>query len=199
MDATVSFLLAAVALTGSPGPNTLSLAAVGASFGRKRGLEYMIGLTLGMVAVIAIVGTGLAGVVLAVPGVAPVVTAVAAAYFLYLAYRIATAAPLAKTDGGQPARAPRWYEGTGLSLVNPKAYAAIAALFSGHVLVESHRLGDGLWKAALLLATICAVNLVWLSLGAGMTRFLQNARTSRIVNLCFAALLLVSVAFAMLS
>ena len=198
MDATVSFLIAAVALTGSPGPNTLSLAAVGASFGQMRGLEYMIGLNLGMVVVIAIVGTGLAGAVLAVPGLAPVVTVLAAAYFLYLAYRIATAPPLAKTTAAQPKAAPRWYEGVGLSLVNPKAYAAMAALFSGHVLVDGHALADGLWKGGLLVVTIGAVNLVWLALGAGMTRFLQSERTSRIVNLCFAGLLLLSVAFAVL-
>ncbi|MBO6673609.1 MAG: LysE family translocator [Rhizobiales bacterium] len=203
LTATLSFLLAALALTGSPGPNTLSMAAVGASFGRLRGLEYMAGLNLGMVAVIALVGTGFAGIVLAVPGIAPVVTALAAAYFLYLAYRIATAPPL-----NQPAEdntkvneetAPRWYEGFGLSLVNPKAYAAMAALFSGHVLVEGSQLTDSLWKAGLLILTICVVNTAWLFAGAAMTSALQNPRTSRIVNIAFAILLLLSVAYATLS
>jgi threonine/homoserine/homoserine lactone efflux protein len=205
LTATLSFLLAALALTGSPGPNTLSMAAVGASFGRLRGLEYMAGLNLGMVAVIALVGTGFAGIVLAVPGIAPVVTALAAAYFLYLAYRIATAPPLKQaveaqaTDGtGSATSAPRWYEGFGLSLVNPKAYAAMAALFSGHVLVEGSQLADSLWKAGLLILTICVVNTAWLFAGAAMTSALQNPRTSRIVNIAFAILLLLSVAYATL-
>ncbi len=198
MEAMASFLIAALALTGSPGPNTLSLAAVGASFGRVRGIEYLIGLTLGMVGVIAIVGTGVAGVIFALPGIAPVVSALAAAYFLYLAYRIATAPPLAKTDASRPGSVPRWYEGTFLSLVNPKAYAAVAALFSGHVLAAGNALTDGLWKAGLLLITLGFVNVVWLCVGAGMTRFLRNERTARLVNVCFAALLLVSVAFATL-
>lgn len=56
MEAFVGFVAAALALTGSPEPNTLSLAAFGAAFGRARGLGYMVGLNLGMVLVIAIVG-----------------------------------------------------------------------------------------------------------------------------------------------
>ena len=71
---------------------------------------------------------------LALPGAAPLVTLAAAAYFLWLAWRIATAPPLTASPAG-PGTAPRWYEGAGLSLVNPKAYAAMAALFSGHVLL----------------------------------------------------------------
>lgn len=198
MDALLTFMLAALALIGSPGPNTLSLAAVGASFGRVRGLEYMLGMNLGMAIVITLVGTGVAGMVLAVPGIAPVVTVIAAGYFLYLAYKIATAPPLTKTAGSEAPNAPRWFVGTGLSLVNPKGYAAMAALFSGHVLIADDQLADSLWKAALLMATICVVNILWLSLGAGMARLLHEPRSARIVNLCFAILLLVSVGFAVL-
>ena len=159
-----SFLLAAIALTGSPGPNTLSLAAVGAAYGRRRGFRYMIGMNFGMALVIAMMGSGISTLVFALPGVAPVVTALAAAYFLYLAYRIATAPPV--SEDGKPGREPRWYEGTTLSLVNPKAYAAMAALFSGFNLMDGAPFGDGLLKAAVLMATIIAVNFFWLTVGA---------------------------------
>ncbi|MGD1886226.1 MAG: LysE family translocator [Cohaesibacteraceae bacterium] len=201
MDVIFSFLLAALALTGSPGPNTLSVAAVGASFGRVKGLEYMMGLNIGMVGVIAIVGSGMAGMVLALPGLAPIVTILAAAYFLYLAYRIATAPPLAAggNDGSiEQTSAPRWYEGVGLSLINPKAYAAMAALFSGYVIADGQPALDALWKAGLVLATITTVNLIWLSVGAAMTGFLSNPKTARTINIAFAILLLASVTYAIL-
>ena len=71
---------------------------------------------------------------LALPGVTPVVVALAAAYFVYLAFRIATAPPLA--DGDARVRRPSFAGGVFLSLVNPKGYAAMAALFSGFVLVR---------------------------------------------------------------
>jgi threonine/homoserine/homoserine lactone efflux protein len=56
METYISFVLAALALVGSPGPNTLSLAAVGAAFGMRRGIGFMLGLTFGMLLVIIIVG-----------------------------------------------------------------------------------------------------------------------------------------------
>jgi threonine/homoserine/homoserine lactone efflux protein len=49
-----AFLLAAVALAGSPGPATLSLTATGAAFGARRGAAYLAGIVVGMVAVMAI-------------------------------------------------------------------------------------------------------------------------------------------------
>ena len=95
MEALPGFLLAGVALAGSPGPATLSLAAAAAAFGPARVTGYFIGIALGMVAVMAITASGVVGLVLALPGVTPVVTIAAAAYFVWLAWRIATAPPLA--------------------------------------------------------------------------------------------------------
>ncbi|WP_200812909.1 LysE family translocator [Roseovarius albus] len=186
-------MLAAFALTGSPGPNTLSAAAVGASFGRLNGLRYVAGLSAGVGLVILIAGTGVSGAVMALPGVAPVITACAMAYFLYLACRIATAPPLGKSAQYQTSKAPMWYVGVFLSLANPKAYAAMGALFSGHVLQPDQPVTDALTKGILALAVVCLVNLIWLSVGAGLARYLQNPRTSRLVNVSFAVLLLLSI------
>lgn len=193
MEGLGAFLLAALVLTGSPGPNTLSMAAVGASFGRVRGLGYMAGLNLGMALVIAVVGTGVSGALLAVPGLAPVITGAAVLYFLYLAWRIATAPPMGAATQ-TAVTAPPWYAGVGLSLSNPKAYAAMGALFSGHILVRGNPLADGLWKAFLIMAVILLVNLAWLLAGAELTRHLRTARAARAVNIMFAVLLLGSVA-----
>ena len=196
METLGTFVLAAVALTGSPGPNTLSLAAVGAAFGRLRGFRYMAGLNLGMAAVIVIVGSGVSSFLLAVPGAAPVITTIAGVYIIYLAYRIATAPPLAATAG--PGSEPKWIEGTVLSLLNPKAYAAMAAMFSGFILVDGNHLADSLSKAAVLMATIMAVNTCWLFAGSALARFFRHERTSRAINVTFALLLIVSVVVAVL-
>ena len=73
---------------------TLTLTAIGAAFGARRGSAYLAGIVVGMVAVMVIVASGVVGLLLAVPGATPVVTVLAAAYFIYLAWRIATAPPL---------------------------------------------------------------------------------------------------------
>ena len=49
-----AFLLAGLALVGSPGPATLSIAATGAAFGQRRGLAYMAGILAGLAVVMAI-------------------------------------------------------------------------------------------------------------------------------------------------
>jgi len=197
VEALPGFLLAAVALAGSPGPATLSLTATGAAFGARRGAGYLAGIVAGMVAVMAIVASGVVGLLLAVPGATPVVTGLAAAYFLYLAWRIATAPPLADDDGQR--RAPTFAAGLLLSLVNPKGYAAMAALYSGFVLVHDRLALDVAAKMAVLVLIITAVNVAWLFAGAALTRLFRRPRTNRAINVAFAVLLVASVVFAFLS
>lgn len=196
MDGLPGFLLAALALAGSPGPATLSLAAAGAAFGVQRVAGYFIGILLGMVGVMVIVASGMVGLLLALPGATPVVTAIAAIYFVWLAWRIATAPPLTEEAGDR--RAPHFMGGLGLSLINPKGYAAMAALFSGFVLLRGQVALDVALKIGLLTLLIAAVNILWLLSGALLTRFFRDPRTNRIVNVAFAALLLLSVALALL-
>jgi threonine/homoserine/homoserine lactone efflux protein len=195
MEALPGFLLAGVALAGSPGPATLSLAAAGAAFGARRVSAYLAGIVVGMVGVMTVTACGLAGLLLAVPGATPVVTVAAAGYFVWLAWRIATAPPLAADDGERGP--PGFLGGLGLSLVNPKGYAAMAALFSGFVLLRDQLALDAAVKIVLLTAVIVAVNVLWLQAGAMMTRFFRQPRTSRIVNVAFAVLLLASVVLAL--
>ncbi len=126
VEGLAAFLLAAVALAGSPGPATLSLTATGAAFGARRGAAYLAGIVFGMVAVMAVVASGLVGLLLAVPGATPVVTVLAAAYFLYLAWRIAMAPPLA-ADTAQ--RRPPTFVVTAVNVAWLLAGAALTRFF----------------------------------------------------------------------
>lgn len=195
LEGLLGFVLAGIALAGSPGPATLSLAATGAAFGARGGLGYMIGLIVGMVAVMAVTASGVMGVLLAVPGATPIVVTAAAAYFVYLALRIATAPPL--TEETQRRRRPSFAGGVFLSLINPKGYAAMAALFSSFVLVRGQLAVDVAAKVAVLTAIIGAVNVAWLAAGATLSQCFRKPRTSGIINVSFAVLLLASVGFAL--
>jgi threonine/homoserine/homoserine lactone efflux protein len=196
MEGLFGFIVAALALAGSPGPATLSIAAASAAFGARRTVGYMLGIIVGMLGVIAIVASGVVGTLMALPGASPVVTALAATYFVYLAWRIATAPPL--TEDSSERRAPSFVAGFALSLVNPKGYAAMAAMFSGFVLVRERIAFDVAAKVTVLMIIIVAVNLAWLFAGAALTRFFRDPRTNRIVNVTFAVALLASVAVALM-
>ena len=92
----LTLILASVVIMGSPGPSTMSATAVGAAYGFRRSLLYACGLILGTTAVLFAVAVGVVTLLLSIPHGAPVLVAVSAAYILYLAFRIATAPPLAR-------------------------------------------------------------------------------------------------------
>ena len=195
MDGLPGFILAALALCGSPGPATVSLSATGAAFGPRRGVAYMSGIDAGMVVVMSLTAAGITSLVLAIPGAAPVVAVLAALYFVHLAWRIASAPPLQDTAQGSE---PSFAAGVLLSLINPKGYAAMAALFSGFALIRGRPELDAALKLGVLVAIVASVNAAWLFAGAALTRFFREPRTSRIVNVTFAILLVASVAAAFL-
>lgn len=192
LDNVLALLTVALPLMGSPGPAIVSLAATGSTFGFARGLPYLGGILLGNSTVLLMVATGITGMILAVPTAVPVLTAVGLAYLLYLAWRIATAPVVRSTEAG---REPTTAGGFLLSLVNPKAYAAIGAVYASGSIVPDDPGPDTALKIALLLGVNITVNTAWLGIGASFSSILRNPRTGRAMNLAFAMLLLASVAY----
>jgi threonine/homoserine/homoserine lactone efflux protein len=192
----VGFIVAGFALTGSPGPATLSLAAAAAAFGARGGLVLAAGCIAGVCAVMAVTASGLTAMVLAQPVLGTLVKAAAAGYMAYLAWRIATAPPLDAAHGRGGSTS--FFAGILLGVGNPKAYAAMAALFGGATLIADDVAADLLLKAALLVVIMAIVNLAWLILGAALTRLFHDPVKSRMLNIGFALLLIASVAVALL-
>ena len=188
--------LAAFPLMGSPGPATLSLAALGSAFGVRRCLPYYLGIVAGTTGVLIMISLGLTGLLLAQPRLATLVTIVAALYILYLAYRIATAPVEANKELN--ADAPAFKTGFLLAIANPKAFTAIGAVYSGNVLVENAVGWDALAKIFFLMIVIFLVNMLWLVAGSAFSAVLSNPRISRTVNIVFAILLIASVGLALL-
>jgi len=185
-----AFVIAAFALTGSPGPATLGLSAAGAAFGLRRSVALMTGIIMGVLIVFAAAAAGLTGLILAQPLLGPIVRALSVAYMLWLAWTIASAPPLAKGAAGD---APSFWGGMFLGVGNPKAYAAMAALSSGFVLSTDANT-DAAAKAAILLAVMMVVDVVWLLAGSALARVMRNPGWSRAINIVFALALLASVA-----
>jgi len=189
-------LFAALPLMGSPGPATLGSAAAGSAFGVLRSIPYVIGICLGTATVLVIIATGVTGILFTVPGLMPVLTVAAAGYILYLAYRIATAPVL--NDGRESRPAPAFTGGYLLAIANPKAYAALGAVFSSVIVVAAAPVQDALVKLAILSTVIVLMNSTWLILGAGLSRLLRHPTAGRAINIAFALLLVGSVALAFL-
>lgn len=195
MEPLTGLVFASLALMGSPGPATLSLAATGAAFGFARGIPYLLGIILGTVGVLVTIALGITGLLLTLPGVSPMLIALAAIYILYLAYKIATAPPLSADHG--EGTAPRSWNGLLLALANPKAYAAIGAVFSGFTLLNNQPTADGIFKFGVLTCMIFLINTIWLGLGASLAKMFHSPKANRAINVCFALLLVISVGFSL--
>ncbi|PAP96166.1 LysE family translocator [Mesorhizobium wenxiniae] len=176
-------VLVSAVVMGSPGPATISVTAVGAAFGLRDSLRYASGIVLGTVAVLLVVTTGITAMLASVPKLTSLLALASAAYILYLAFKIATAPPLAARTGGA---LPTFLGGLLLAVANPKAYVAIAAVFAG---TSSAGELDASLKLAVLAPMIVAIHALWLLAGAAFARFLRKPLVSRIINLTFAATL----------
>ena len=194
LPALASLILASLVVMGSPGPSTMSVTAVGAAFGFRRSLAYLTGIILGTTAVLVAVAAGVVAMLMSLPRLAPVLVAVSAAYIAYLAFKIATAPPLSRQDPA--ARAPSFAGGFLLGVANPKAYLAIAAVFAGTTLAVESRMIEAMLKTGVLTIMIVVIHLCWLTAGVSLSRLLRHPVSSRIVNLLFAAILIITTVMA---
>ena len=190
MDAELLAGLAAFALVTSitPGPNNLMLMASGANFGFRRSVPHMLGIGIGFTFMIVVVGAGLAELFARYPLVHVALKAASVLYLLYLAWRIARAAPPAPGQaGGRPFG---FFQAAAFQWVNPKAWAM--ALTAVTVYTVSRGIGEVLVVACLFGAINLPSVSLWTLLGQALRRFLGDPRRLRRFNVAMALLLILS-------
>lgn len=191
----VSLALTSLAVMGSPGPVTVTLTAAGSAHGVRRALPYLGGVVAGTMTVLVAVATGVTAALLAVPGLRPFLIAASVVYIVVLAYRIATAPPLAALS--PTAAAPSLASGLLLGVANPKAWVAIGAVFASTHLARATTT-DAAAKATVLAAMIVLICSAWLLVGASLAPLLRDPRRGRVLNATLAGALLAATAYAVL-
>jgi threonine/homoserine/homoserine lactone efflux protein len=189
-EAIVALVIATAALLGSPGPATLSLAAVGASSGVSKGLPYYLGILSGLLFAMLGAVVGIATILSKWPQASFSIQLVGASYIFYVAWKIATA-DTASEDG--TVNHPGYRDGFILNILNAKAYAAFLALFSQFLLPV-----DDLRVAYLATATVCfavavVVDAAWLFAGGILQSLFREPKTARTIRLLFGLLIVASV------
>lgn len=172
----------------TPGPNNLMLMASGANFGFRRTVPHMLGVGLGMPILVTLVGIGVIRVLEAYPIVQTVLTVLSVAYLLYLAWKIANAAPPRKVEDGEAMGKPLTFlQAAAFQWVNPKAW--FMALSAITLYAGGRDPSAILWIAAVY----CAVGIIsttsWTALGQQMRRLLNSRGRLRAFNWTMAALL----------
>jgi threonine/homoserine/homoserine lactone efflux protein len=188
-------LLAALALFAfassiTPGPNNVMLLASGANFGLRRTVPHMLGISAGHALMVSMVGFGLMGLFAAIPWLRPALTIASALYLLWLAWKIANAAP---PGGADPTGRPLTFlQAAAFQWVNPKAW--YMAIYAQTNFAPG---GDPAWPGALAVAaTFAVVNLpsvtVWAWGGTRLRRWLSVPGRLRAFNIGMALLLVAS-------
>ena len=190
MENVTAMVPAIIALMASPGPVTLASAALGAAYPWSIALPRVLAMTIGTATVIVLVASGVTGLITAMPGAAPVLTVLAGSYILYLAWKIATAPPIGERSGDAPLLLGAYL----MAVANPKAFAAMGALFSGYPLFPGDPVKTALVKAAGLPLIALCINTTWMLSGSILRSLMSDPKISRIVNITFAVSLICSVA-----
>lgn len=190
MTLDILLALAAFAFVSSitPGPNNLMLMASGANFGFLRTVPHMLGVGLGFVFMVLVVGAGLAQVFNAYPVSYTALKIISILYLTYLAWKIATAAPIKRGDAvGTPMT---FLQAAAFQWVNPKAWAMALTAISAYT-PDTTVAG-----IALVAVVFGAINLpsvsLWTVMGQQMARVLTNPTRLAVFNWTMAALLIAS-------
>lgn len=174
--------------TVTPGPNNLMLMASGANFGFRRTLPHMLGIVGGVSVMALLVGAGLMALFDAVPALNLVLKVVSVGYLLWLAFKIATAAPVEERDAaGRPMT---FLQAATFQWVNPKAWAMCLSAITLYA-TDRSLLSVAIVAGAFALVCFPAIS-VWAWLGTVVRQWLSNTTRLRVFNITMAALLVAS-------
>jgi len=186
----------------TPGPNNLMLMASGANFGFVRTVPHLLGVAIGFVLMTLIVGAGLAQVFDRYPVSYDILKVVSVVYLVFLAWKIANAAPVrygrlaVQPDNGDlnsGAGTPiNFLQAVLFQWVNPKAWAMALTAMSVYNPTRS------LSGVVLVGLVFGIVNLpcvsTWTVLGLQIRRWLNNTLRLRVFNWTMALMLILSLA-----
>ncbi|MEO1853434.1 LysE family translocator [Chromohalobacter sp.] len=178
----------ALVTTATPGPNNLMLMASGANFGFRRTVPHMIGIVGGLTVLTLMAGVGLMALFDAFPLLRNILEVLSIGYLLWLAWKIATAAPLKDTaTGGQPMT---FWQAAAFQWVNPKAWAMGLSAITLYA-PDRSLLAIMLVAAAFALVCFPAIS-IWAWLGTVVRHWLSSDRRRRAFNIAMAVLLVAS-------
>jgi len=162
----LAFALFAVSMTLTPGPNNLTLAALGARFGLRAALPAVAGILLGTMLLLVLCFAGLYSLASAWPPFRPTLTLAGVAYLLWLAWRLAAVRELADRQ----VKPVGVLEMLAFQFVNPKAW--IMALTATAAFL--HAWPQTLLGAVLFAAIAAPCILTWAVLGATLRHWLRQ-------------------------
>jgi threonine/homoserine/homoserine lactone efflux protein len=184
-------------LTGAitPGPNNMIATVSGATFGFRRTLPQMLGVTVGYPLMVAALGLGLGEVFKYLPWLHGAMRYIGAAFLLYLAWKLVRANAPEAAGSVKPVG---FLEAVVFQWLNPKAWSivlgAIAAFTTPGLTGSAF-----VWEIAVFTVVSALITFpsltIWCLFGVAISSALKDEKKRRVVNYSLAAILVLSIAF----
>jgi threonine/homoserine/homoserine lactone efflux protein len=186
----LAFIVFAIVMFFTPGPNNIMLLTSGLNFGFRRTLPHLAGVVFGFAFMIAVSGIGLGAVFTAYPLLQTILKYAGAAYLVYLAVAIALSGP--PTPGEAERRRPMTFFGAALfQWINVKGWVMVIGTITAYAAIASYP-----WNILLQVALSLLIGWVacaaWVLCGTSLQSLVKSPVVVRAFNIVMALLLLAS-------
>jgi threonine/homoserine/homoserine lactone efflux protein len=186
----IAFILFATVMYFTPGPNNIMLLSTAVTYGFRRSLPHIAGITIGFAFMIGAVGLGLGAIFIAYPVLQTILKFAGAAYLIYLAVAIAMSGPVKPDQDNR--RGPMTFWGAAMfQWINAKGWVMVIGTITTYAAIASFPWNVTI-QVAIGLFLGAASCTVWALFGTALRPLLSSERTVRIFNIVMAVLLLAS-------
>jgi threonine/homoserine/homoserine lactone efflux protein len=186
-DLLIAFIVFATVMYFTPGPNNVMLLSSGLTYGFRRTLPHIAGITVGVAFMIAAVGLGLGAIFIAWPVLQTVLKYAGIAYLIYLAAAIAMSGPVSAQDNR---RGPMTFWGAAMfQWINVKGWVMVIGSITAYAAIASFPWNIVIQVVLCLLLGVLACS-AWALFGSALRPLLTSPRSVRAFNIVMALLLL---------
>jgi threonine/homoserine/homoserine lactone efflux protein len=174
----------------TPGPNNIMLLSSGLTYGLRRTIPHIAGITIGFAFMIWAVGLGLGTVFIAYPSLQTILKYAGSAYLIYLAAVIALSGPVTPDQDNR--RGPLTFWGAAMfQWINVKGWVMVIGTITAYAAIASFPWNIAIQVAlSLILGALSCTT--WALFGTSLRPILTSPRAVRAFNVVMALLLLAS-------
>ena len=175
----------------TPGPNNIIAMSIGFSWGFKKVIPHILGVTVGFPIMLLLIGFVLKPILEQHSTIFNILKILSTGYIIYLAYKIATSpTSFDEIDTKKPIS---FVESLAFQWINPKAWAGAMATVTLYIPKENYTFGLMVATITSAVTIVFAISL-WGYLGKKIKLFLSKPHHIRTFNYTMATALLFSVA-----
>ena len=186
----IAFVMFATVMFFTPGPNNIMLLSSGLSYGFRRTLPHIAGITVGFAFMVAAVGLGLGTIFIAYPVLQTILKYAGVVYLVYLAAAIAMSEPVTPDEAN--GRSPMTFWGAAMfQWVNAKGWVMVIGTITAYAAIAAYPWNIAIKVGLSLLLGILSCT-AWALFGSALRPVLTSRRAVRAFNIVMAVLLLAS-------